>query len=195
MSYSSVVWIDDPFFIKRQRVQMACSFCRQRKIRCDGRNPCANCKKYATACTYVKIERQPRKPSRNGNDNENNDNNNGGSSNGSGNNQSSSQSTNSNSLNVSSQQTGTSARQSSNSGRGKRPIEEVEQLPPNLPPSRRSAPSTQGIFNPNPIMTTTPQCMNFFFFITIFISYYVDRLHFNINLIISCFILKKKINK
>ncbi|GBC34759.2 fungal-specific transcription factor domain-containing protein [Rhizophagus irregularis DAOM 181602=DAOM 197198] len=160
MSYSSVVWIDDPFFIKRQRVQMACSFCRQRKIRCDGRNPCANCKKYATACTYVKIERQPRKPSRNGNDNENNDNNNGGSSSGSGNNQSSSQSTNSNSLNVSSQQTGTSTRQSSNSGRGKRPIEEVEQLPPNLPPSRRSAPSTQGIFNPNPTMTTTPQSAN-----------------------------------
>ncbi|GBB92383.1 hypothetical protein RclHR1_00200016 [Rhizophagus clarus] len=76
MSYSSVVWVDDPFFIKRQRVQMACSFCRQRKIRCDGRNPCANCKKYSTACTYIKIERQPRnnKPSsRNGNDDENND--------------------------------------------------------------------------------------------------------------------------
>src|SRR3954447_14505562 len=111
MSYSSVVWIDDPFFIKRQRVQMACSFCRQRKIRCDGRNPCANCKKYATACTYVKIERQPRntKPSRN--DSENNDNNNnGGSSSGSGNTQSSSQ-PNSSSLNMSSQQTGTPTRQ------------------------------------------------------------------------------------
>ncbi|CAG8607622.1 6892_t:CDS:2 [Dentiscutata erythropus] len=53
MSYSSVVWIDDPFFIKRQRVQMACSFCRHRKIRCDGRNPCANCKKYSTSCTYI----------------------------------------------------------------------------------------------------------------------------------------------
>ncbi|RHZ43719.1 hypothetical protein Glove_880g8 [Diversispora epigaea] len=57
MSYSSVVWIDDPFFIKRQRVQMACSFCRQRKIRCDGRNPCANCRKYSTTCNYVKIEK------------------------------------------------------------------------------------------------------------------------------------------
>ncbi|CAG8432812.1 11492_t:CDS:2 [Diversispora eburnea] len=57
MSYSSVVWIDDPFFIKRQRVQMACSFCRQRKIRCDGRSPCANCRKYSTTCNYVKIEK------------------------------------------------------------------------------------------------------------------------------------------
>ncbi|RGB43185.1 hypothetical protein C1646_681529 [Rhizophagus diaphanus] len=59
-SYSTVVWVDDPFFIKRQRVQMACSFCRQRKIKCDGRNPCANCKKYSNDCTYVKVERQPR---------------------------------------------------------------------------------------------------------------------------------------
>ncbi|RIA93243.1 fungal-specific transcription factor domain-containing protein [Glomus cerebriforme] len=144
MSYSSVVWIDDPFFIKRQRVQMACSFCRQRKIRCDGRNPCANCKKYATACTYVKIERPPR------NKRENNDNNNnGGSSSGSGN--STSSQSNSNSLSMmSSQQTGTSTRQSSShSGRGKRQNEEVEQ-PPNLPPSRRSTSSNKGIYNSSP---------------------------------------------
>ncbi|CAG8527283.1 13106_t:CDS:2 [Acaulospora colombiana] len=60
MSYSTVVWIDDPLFIKRQRVQMACSFCRQRKIRCDGRSPCSNCKKYATDCNYVKIEKSVR---------------------------------------------------------------------------------------------------------------------------------------
>jgi hypothetical protein len=154
---------------KRQRVRMACSSCRQRKKKCDGSNPCANCMKYDSVCNYVKIERQPRnnKPSsRNGNDNKNNDNNNNDrSSSDPGNTQSFSQSTNSSSLNMSSQQTGTSTRQSSNSGhRGKRSIEEVEQLPPNLPPSRRSAPSTQGIFNPNPTMTTSPQCMNFFFF-------------------------------
>ncbi|CAG8479569.1 5649_t:CDS:2 [Acaulospora morrowiae] len=60
MSYSTVVWIDDPLFIKRQRVQMACSFCRQRKIRCDGRSPCSNCKKYSTDCNYVKIEKSSR---------------------------------------------------------------------------------------------------------------------------------------
>ncbi|CAJ0904184.1 4066_t:CDS:1, partial [Entrophospora sp. SA101] len=57
MSYSNVVWIDDPFFIKRQRVQIACSFCRQRKIRCDGITPCGNCQKYSTNCVKVKLER------------------------------------------------------------------------------------------------------------------------------------------
>ncbi|CAI2172088.1 14696_t:CDS:2 [Funneliformis geosporum] len=156
MSYSSVVWIDDPFFIKRQRVQMACSFCRQRKIRCDGRNPCANCKKYATSCIYVKIERQPRgnKPSNrsSGNDNENNDNsNNGGNGNNPGNSQSSSQSTNS-------QQTGTSTRQQSYSGhRGKRPIEEVEHVSQSLPPSRRATTSTQGILTNSSTITSSPQ--------------------------------------
>src|SRR6266542_1624871 len=151
MSYSSVVWIDDPFFIKRQRVQMACSFCRQRKIRCDGRNPCANCKKYATSCVYVKIERQPRKNRNSGNDNENNDNsNNGGNGNSSGSTQSSSQST-------SSQQTGTSTRQSY-SGRAKRPIEESEQLSQSLPPSRRSTNSNQGIVtNNSSAITSSPQ--------------------------------------
>src|SRR2546421_4861879 len=67
MSYSTVVWIDDPFFIKRQRVQIACSFCRQRKIRCDGITPCGNCQKYSTNCVKVKLERPSRGTKKNSN--------------------------------------------------------------------------------------------------------------------------------
>nr|CAG8521595.1 14346_t:CDS:2 [Entrophospora candida] len=67
MSYSNVVWIDDPFFIKRQRVQIACSFCRQRKIRCDGITPCGNCQKYSTNCVKVKLERPSRGAKKNSN--------------------------------------------------------------------------------------------------------------------------------
>ncbi|CAH1763475.1 2961_t:CDS:10 [Entrophospora sp. SA101] len=71
MSYSNVVWIDDPFFIKRQRVQIACSFCRQRKIRCDGITPCGNCQKYSTNCVKVKLERPSRGAKKNSNNTKN----------------------------------------------------------------------------------------------------------------------------
>lgn len=40
---------------KRQRVAMACTYCRRRKIRCDGTAPCINCERSGRSCEYVPI--------------------------------------------------------------------------------------------------------------------------------------------
>lgn len=142
MSYSSVVWIDDPFFIKRQRVQMACSFCRHRKIRCDGRNPCANCKKYSTSCTYVKIEKTTRNKNRDKETIENTNNN----------------TTTTRGNSSGSSQISTASTDSSIFGiqtsHGKRPLDDVTERQ-TLPPALRRNPTSQGIFSaPSPQSST-----------------------------------------
>ncbi|KAF9054140.1 hypothetical protein BJ165DRAFT_1436429 [Panaeolus papilionaceus] len=39
-----------------KRVQMACQFCRGRKLKCDGLKPsCANCHKRNYACSYTPV--------------------------------------------------------------------------------------------------------------------------------------------
>lgn len=40
---------------RRHRVTMACTLCRKRKIRCDGKAPCANCSKNTQECDYTPI--------------------------------------------------------------------------------------------------------------------------------------------
>ncbi|CAG8849519.1 17143_t:CDS:1, partial [Racocetra persica] len=136
--YSSVVWIDDPFFIKRQRVQMACSFCRHRKIRCDGRNPCANCKKYSTSCTYVKIEKTTRNKNRDKETIENTNHNNAMTrGNSSGNTQISTSSNDSSIFGI-------------QTSHGKRPLDDVTEHQ-TLPPALRRNPTSQGMFSaPSP---------------------------------------------
>lgn len=37
---------------KRRRAQRACVFCRQRKLRCDGQQPCSTCKAYDQSCDF-----------------------------------------------------------------------------------------------------------------------------------------------
>ncbi|KAG0237791.1 hypothetical protein BGW42_008412 [Actinomortierella wolfii] len=37
---------------KRIRIATACISCRQKKIRCDGQQPCAHCERVKTTCTY-----------------------------------------------------------------------------------------------------------------------------------------------
>ncbi|CAG8624058.1 3758_t:CDS:2, partial [Paraglomus brasilianum] len=55
---SNYVFMDDPFSTKRQRCQMACVFCRQRKIKCDGLNPsCASCRRHNMECKYQPIKK------------------------------------------------------------------------------------------------------------------------------------------
>ncbi|KAI0366528.1 hypothetical protein BV20DRAFT_951975, partial [Pilatotrama ljubarskyi] len=36
-----------------RRTPMACQFCRGRKLKCDGRQTCANCQRRGLACTYA----------------------------------------------------------------------------------------------------------------------------------------------
>ncbi|KAJ5829150.1 transcriptional regulator family: Fungal Specific TF [Paecilomyces variotii] len=47
---------------KRQRVSRACDECRRRKIKCDGRQPCAHCTIYAYNCAYDQPSKRHRKP-------------------------------------------------------------------------------------------------------------------------------------
>ncbi|EMD33887.1 hypothetical protein CERSUDRAFT_86659 [Gelatoporia subvermispora B] len=41
-----------------KRTPMACQFCRGRKLKCDGRQTCANCQRRAIPCTYVPVQKQ-----------------------------------------------------------------------------------------------------------------------------------------
>ncbi|KAH9847695.1 hypothetical protein C2E23DRAFT_741191 [Lenzites betulinus] len=38
-----------------RRTPMACTFCRGRKLKCDGRPICANCNRRGLPCTYVPV--------------------------------------------------------------------------------------------------------------------------------------------
>ncbi|RDX57136.1 hypothetical protein OH76DRAFT_1476591 [Lentinus brumalis] len=38
-----------------RRTPMACTFCRGRKLKCDGRPICANCNRRGLACAYVPV--------------------------------------------------------------------------------------------------------------------------------------------
>ncbi|KAI0920620.1 hypothetical protein AcV5_010307 [Taiwanofungus camphoratus] len=38
-----------------RRTPMACQFCRGRKLKCDGRQTCANCHRRGIACIYVPV--------------------------------------------------------------------------------------------------------------------------------------------
>ncbi|KAJ9100585.1 hypothetical protein QFC21_003629 [Naganishia friedmannii] len=44
-----------PFVHRRSRVVMACTYCRRRKIRCDGGDPCTNCAKTCRSCDYTSV--------------------------------------------------------------------------------------------------------------------------------------------
>ncbi|KAI0942916.1 hypothetical protein AcW1_002681 [Taiwanofungus camphoratus] len=41
-----------------RRTPMACQFCRGRKLKCDGRQTCANCQRRGIPCTYVPVSAQ-----------------------------------------------------------------------------------------------------------------------------------------
>ncbi|KAI0367998.1 hypothetical protein BV20DRAFT_1054384 [Pilatotrama ljubarskyi] len=41
-----------------RRTPMACTFCRGRKLKCDGRPICANCNRRGLACSYVPVSAQ-----------------------------------------------------------------------------------------------------------------------------------------
>ncbi|KAI0359736.1 hypothetical protein OH77DRAFT_1493282 [Trametes cingulata] len=41
-----------------RRTPMACTFCRGRKLKCDGRPICANCNRRGLACAYVPVSAQ-----------------------------------------------------------------------------------------------------------------------------------------
>ncbi|ODV60758.1 uncharacterized protein ASCRUDRAFT_81131 [Ascoidea rubescens DSM 1968] len=43
---------DDAQQFKRRRVSKACDFCRRRKVKCNGENPCINCFKNNFVCNY-----------------------------------------------------------------------------------------------------------------------------------------------
>ncbi|KAI8968781.1 hypothetical protein BD414DRAFT_428911, partial [Trametes punicea] len=38
-----------------RRTPMACTFCRSRKLKCDGRPICGNCNRRGLACAYVPV--------------------------------------------------------------------------------------------------------------------------------------------
>ncbi|EGW31985.1 uncharacterized protein SPAPADRAFT_138716 [Spathaspora passalidarum NRRL Y-27907] len=42
------------------RTKVACDYCRKRKSRCDGENPCSKCASKNRPCTYTVITREPR---------------------------------------------------------------------------------------------------------------------------------------
>ncbi|EIW57666.1 uncharacterized protein TRAVEDRAFT_29680 [Trametes versicolor FP-101664 SS1] len=44
-----------------RRTPMACTFCRGRKLKCDGRSICANCNRRGLPCTYVPVAAQGQK--------------------------------------------------------------------------------------------------------------------------------------
>ncbi|EKM52382.1 uncharacterized protein PHACADRAFT_260714 [Phanerochaete carnosa HHB-10118-sp] len=41
-----------------RRTPMACSFCRGRKLKCDGRQTCGNCERRGIPCVYVPVSAQ-----------------------------------------------------------------------------------------------------------------------------------------
>ncbi|KAI0750353.1 hypothetical protein BC629DRAFT_1231112 [Irpex lacteus] len=42
-----------------RRIAMACTQCRKRKVRCDGRRDrCSNCERRNATCTYLSVARQ-----------------------------------------------------------------------------------------------------------------------------------------
>ncbi|PHH49569.1 putative transcriptional regulatory protein YJL206C [Ceratocystis fimbriata CBS 114723] len=47
---------------KRRRVTRACDECRQKKIKCDGKQPCSHCFVYSYKCTYIKPSNRRRNP-------------------------------------------------------------------------------------------------------------------------------------
>ncbi|KAI0789900.1 hypothetical protein C8Q75DRAFT_806558 [Abortiporus biennis] len=51
---------DDDGYVPRtpRRTPMACTFCRGRKLKCDGRPTCANCNKRNIPCNYVPVSAQ-----------------------------------------------------------------------------------------------------------------------------------------
>ncbi|EJF59892.1 hypothetical protein DICSQDRAFT_63986 [Dichomitus squalens LYAD-421 SS1] len=51
---------DDVYDMPRtpRRTPMACQFCRGRKLKCDGRQTCANCQRRGIPCTYVPMQVQ-----------------------------------------------------------------------------------------------------------------------------------------
>ncbi|GBE88825.1 hypothetical protein SCP_1402320 [Sparassis crispa] len=46
-----------------RRTPMACQFCRGRKLKCDGRQTCANCARRGIPCVYVPISASSSSPS------------------------------------------------------------------------------------------------------------------------------------
>lgn len=53
--------IVSPVQKKRDRVSKACQFCRKKKIKCDGNQPCGNCSSANSECIYPsESERKPR---------------------------------------------------------------------------------------------------------------------------------------
>ncbi|KAI7881980.1 hypothetical protein K492DRAFT_206455 [Lichtheimia hyalospora FSU 10163] len=42
----------EEFPFKRQKVSRACQLCRQKKMRCDGKTPCARCDQHDNTCVY-----------------------------------------------------------------------------------------------------------------------------------------------
>ncbi|OCH94662.1 hypothetical protein OBBRIDRAFT_789137 [Obba rivulosa] len=40
-----------------KRTRVACQFCRGRKLKCDGRQTCANCQRRGIACTYTPVQK------------------------------------------------------------------------------------------------------------------------------------------
>ncbi|EMD32228.1 hypothetical protein CERSUDRAFT_88151 [Gelatoporia subvermispora B] len=41
-----------------RRTPMACQFCRGRKLKCDGRQTCANCERRQIPCVYLPVAAQ-----------------------------------------------------------------------------------------------------------------------------------------
>lgn len=52
---------DDDSRLVRRRISKACNYCRQRKIKCNGHSPCANCHNHDTACVYTKTIRKKKR--------------------------------------------------------------------------------------------------------------------------------------
>ena len=40
--------------------QLSCQLCRDRKVKCDKQNPCANCRRIGATCVSVRRKRLPR---------------------------------------------------------------------------------------------------------------------------------------
>ncbi|RLV95135.1 hypothetical protein JA1_001142 [Spathaspora sp. JA1] len=45
---------------KRMRTKVACDYCRKRKSRCDGEEPCSKCSSKNRPCTYTTVPREPK---------------------------------------------------------------------------------------------------------------------------------------
>ncbi|KAF2857467.1 hypothetical protein K470DRAFT_260803 [Piedraia hortae CBS 480.64] len=51
-----------PLQPKRRRTARACDECRRKKIKCDGRHPCAHCTAFGFECTYNQLSKRRRTP-------------------------------------------------------------------------------------------------------------------------------------